>query len=119
MSEIPTLDDPEVIVAGDPYELIVIVEEGTPAAPVDVSARTYRCQIRQHANLTAAPLATCTPNMANAATGTVRFTLTSEQTRALYGQITEGGLDVQETIGTADPVTLFAAEVQVVGDYSR
>ena len=119
MTTIPTLDDPEVIVAGDPYELIVIVEEGDPAAPVDVSDRVYECQIRAHANLTAPTLATCTPHMEDAETGKVRFTLTGAETRSLYGQITDGGLDVQETIGSADPVTLFAAEVQVDGDYSR
>lgn len=119
MTAIPTLDDPEVITAGDPYELIVIIEEGDPAAPVDVSARTYACQVRAHTNLTAPVLASLTPHMDDADTGTVRFTLTSAQTRALYGQITEGGLDVQETIGSADPETLFAAEVTVAGDYTR
>lgn len=72
------------IVRGDDFADVVTIKEGTPAAAVDVSARTFTAQLRATANATTV-IATFAIDMTNAASGEVGYSLADTVTDDLSG----------------------------------
>lgn len=71
------------IVRGDDFADQVTIKEGSPAAAVDVSARTFTAQLRASAD--GAVVASFTIDMTDAATGIVGYSLADTTTDDLAG----------------------------------
>lgn len=72
------------VVRGDDFADVVTIQEGDPAAPVDVSARTYTAQVRRTAD--GAIVASFSIDMTAAASGEVGYSLADTTTDDLSGE---------------------------------
>lgn len=97
---------------GYPHELDFVTADGV--TPINVSGRTYAAQIR--ATKLATAYTAFAIDMTNAATGKIVLSLTAVQTRALPDYAV---WDLQETVGSADPVTLLEGIVTAADDVTR
>lgn len=69
---------------GDDFAATILIQEGDPAAPADVSTRTYTAQLRRTANATTA-VADFTIDMSDADNGNVGIALSHTDTEGLSG----------------------------------
>lgn len=102
------------VTRGDDFADVVTIKEGVPAAAVDVSARTYRAQVRDTANATTI-IATMTIDMTNAATGEVGYSIPDTTLDDMSGNYV---WDFEQT--SAGVVrTLMGGSFQVVPDVTK
>lgn len=97
---------------GYPHELDFVEED--EVTPLNLAGRTYAAQIR--ATKDATDYTAFAIDTTNAATGKIVLMLTAVQTRALPDYSV---WDLQETIGSADPLTLLEGIVTASGDVTR
>lgn len=102
------------ITRGDDFADVVTIKEGTPSAPVDVSARTFTAQLRLTAN-TATVVASFVIDMTNAASGEVGYALADTVTDDLAGNYV---WDFQQNTGGVIR-TLMAGYLFVAPDVTR
>lgn len=101
------------IVRGDDFADVVTIKEGDPAAPVDVSTRTYTAQVRSTPD--GDVVATFSIDMSSAASGEVGYTLADTVTAEMSGQYV---WDFQQT--TSGVIrTLMAGSFTVEKDVTR
>ena len=101
------------IVRGDDFADQVTIQEGDPAAPVDVSARTYTAQIRSTPD--GEVVQAFTISMASAASGIVAYSIADADTAVLDGAYV---WDFQQS--TAGVVrTLMGGSFVVLKDVTR
>lgn len=101
------------MVRGDDFADEVTIKEGTPAAAVDVSSRTYTAQVR--ATPDGAVVASFSIDMTSAASGVVGYSLADTVTDDLAGTYV---WDFQQS--TAGAVrTLMAGSFTVLKDVTR
>ncbi len=72
------------IARGDDFADVVTIQEGTPAAPVDVSARTYTAQVRRSKD--GDVVAAMAVDMTEAASGEVGYSIADTVTDDLRGE---------------------------------
>lgn len=101
------------IVRGDDFADQVTISEGTPAVPVDVSARTFTAQVRSTPDGTV--VASMTIDMTDAATGIVAYSLPDTTTDDLSGAYV---WDFQQSTGGVIR-TLMGGSFVVLKDVTR
>jgi hypothetical protein len=98
---------------GDTWMLRVDFEDAD-ASPLDVSACSFRVQIRQ--TTASAVLAAPAVDVSDAATGTVRFSLTDVETAALSDRAV---WDLEQTDGDGIVTTLVYGQVRTGREVTR
>lgn len=98
---------------GDDFSDTITISEGSPAVPVDVSARTYAAKVRRTPN--GDVVGTMTIDMTDAATGVVGYALSNTITDDMSGKYV---WDFQQTTG-GSVRTLLAGTFTVDLDVTR
>ena len=101
------------LVRGDDFADTVTIKEGSPAAAVDVSARTYTAQVRRTAD--GAVVASMTIGMGSAATGIVVYSIADTLVATMSGEYV---WDFQQNTGGSIR-TLMGGKFIVDADVTR
>lgn len=102
------------ILRGDDFADVVTINEGAPAAPVDVSTRTFTAQLRQ--TPAGDVVATFSIDMTAAASGEVGYSLADTITEDLAGSYV---WDFQQETAGGVIRTLMGGKFEVIPDVTR
>lgn len=99
---------------GDDFAESITIKEGTPSVAVDVSARTYKAQVRTEED-SPDVVAEMTVDMTDAATGVIVISIQDAVTATMLGDYV---WDLQQTVG-GSVRTLLAGAFEVEADVTR